>query len=358
MGNGAVSRPQRYGLALCLLAWFLCGCLADSIGALGPIRRSILPGSLYASSAGLSGMPSPKNILAFSIPSSCGRGFSCHARVKILSLYSTSHSALPASPVLNLPHPGFTHCVSAQPVAETKYIWLPPVNMLGQLAHRFDSGSSHPALGKEELISISSNANRSVSSFPQVTMVTRCPANGLRALTNSASPFWSSRHLGPWIRSPSSRSLNFLDAVSKRVSSASAFLLTASALSLSEPTICRACSSCLSSRMKALPSNTTSPAMPKTTRIGPMEWINAFRNTQRSNEFDLPRRYFTPSRVSSLILAQYSITAPRVRIAAATTAAHWTTVRLPHNLDRKDHEGAELAATVRIWLIIFGGWAT
>jgi hypothetical protein len=41
-----------------------------------------------------------------------------------------------------------------------------------------------------------------------------------------------------------------------------------------------------------------------------------------------------------------------VRTAAATPAAHWTTVRLPHNLDRKDHQGAEFAATVRIWLVI------
>jgi hypothetical protein len=87
-------------------------------------------------------------------------------------------------------------------------------------------------------------------------------------------------------------------------------------------------------------------------KIGPTEWRNTFRNTQPSNDVHLLSKHFIPSKASSLIFPQYSITAPIARIAPDMTAAHWSTDRLFQNFDKKDRERAELAATIKIWLII------
>jgi hypothetical protein len=91
-GSGAVSRPQVIYLGFGALCGWLF--LSTNMGVLGRMSRNILPGSLYAISAGPPGALNPKNLLACCIPTSTGRGFSRHASVKIRSLYRTSHNVL------------------------------------------------------------------------------------------------------------------------------------------------------------------------------------------------------------------------------------------------------------------------
>jgi hypothetical protein len=127
----------------------------------------------------------------------------------------------------------------------------------------------------------------------------------------------------------------------------------------SEPTSSCARASCVSSTMKALPSNTSSPAIPKTTKSGPIEWISSFLNTQRSNGVDFLQIHLSPISVSLLKLCHSSTIAPIVRTKADTPAAIWSSVRLFQNRPNADstdiahdHKNAQFAAKMRIWLII------
>ncbi len=316
---GAVSRLQSliyFGFAL-LLVLFL---LSPNIGAFGPTRRNILPGSLYANSAGPLGAPTPKNCLALCTPASSGMGRSWNAIVAIRSLLSTSHSALPAScRSLNLPHLGITHC-SLLPALETKYISLPPDSMMGHSRQFVYPGELHPALGKR-LRRRCSKPSRSGSPLPQTTTVTRWPVNGSKALTNESSPLSSSLQRGPWASTSPSRCPIVADASSSLLSIASAFSPTASASSwavlaevAASPAACVNLVSIWCRMFRRSPSTReasyetrSSPATPIVTRIPPISPFKFVHGNLAIGQRTSTQKCFTSS--------QYSTTSPITTIA-------------------------------------------
>jgi hypothetical protein len=179
-------------------------------------------------------------------------------------------------------------------------------------------------------------SNESASSLAPVAMV-RADDEAVIALADASVAASDSVLATPTlVASPSSR-----------IVSPSAFVATAFSLSWSDPKVSRACSSCLSSRIKALPSKMKSPAIPDVTRSGPIEWMSIFLNAQRSNAVDLRNIHLPTISVRVLRLCQYSMTAPNMRIAAEIAAAHWSALRLLQNDD--DHKGAEKAVASNIW---------
>ena len=207
----------------------------------------------------------------------------------------------------------------------------------------------------------------SIAKFPASRSEDSCDTN---PSANFPVPEYGERTLHNSLSWAADNSLQATDASiltrAKRSSSASLMSCAASlcncavlaslvdVLSLRDEMVTCDSRSCLFSRMNVLPSKMTSPAIPTTTRIGPRAWSSNFLSAQTSNGAAFRSSHLVLKSASSFNCCRYSSTAPMVNTSADTTAAHWLAARLFQSPDTedKDRQGAELAATVKIWLIV------
>lgn len=327
LGSGAISRPQLYGLVLLVVLALSCSSKPKYQLGFGPITTIIR-------SSGNEGFSAPERLVKLA-PSGYIDWLSTlwNAPRAVCRFVSSRNKflAIRVNPDL-VPKPSNLTPIGAD--AYSRFVSIPALAGIGigiDTCHPTPSPlRDGPSPSHQYISRANVQDSESLGLYHNCTL-----ALGL--------PLSSSTNLSGLLSLRSDKYETVLYA-SRTASSAFNLVLVNSA---------SACASFLFSRMNVLPSKITSPAIPTTTRIGPRAWSSNFLSAQTSNGFAFLSSHLALRRANSFNFSQYSSTAPTVNTNADRTAANWLAARLFQSHGNwDDRKMAELAATVKIWLIV------